>query len=352
VARCYIFKPDGIGDFFLATGFIRLMAREFGEEKLVISVLPPLEDLVRGQFPAASVITLPLRKKRVFLNVFVANCLRCFQPWMRLLFLRVEIAVSLRNMRDYLQNVLFHSVRARRRFVAVNGLLGNGKAVRRLTEKVFVNLFGDDVTVYPEQGECPIPLELESHRRLASRILEREVSAGEVWPLLHSCGEPPVRGEYSLCAPYSSGNDKDVPDDRWMGVFHTLAGEGRLGPLVLTGSPDQGERLMRFAEALSGVHPHPVSVITASGLQGFVDLIAGAAMVYTVDTAAAHASTALDRRTLVLFSGLHCGMFAPWTRSNRQCWLLAGIPDSGPAWHESLSDREILEACRRIQDTF
>ena len=141
MARCYIFKPDGIGDFFLATGFIRLMALEFGEKEIAISVLPALEDLVRGQFPSATVIPLPLRKKRILLNVFVANCLRCFVPWLRLLSLRAEVAVSLRNMRDYFQNVLFHSVRARRRFVAVNGLLGNGRAVRRMTEKAFVTLF-------------------------------------------------------------------------------------------------------------------------------------------------------------------------------------------------------------------
>lgn len=352
MARCFIFKPDGIGDFFLSTGFIRLMAAEFGEEELVISVLPPLEDVIRGQFPSASVIVLPLRKKRIVLNVFVANTLRCFLPWIGLLFLRVEVAVSLRNMRDYLQNVLFHSVRARRRFVAANGLLGNGKAVRRVTEKAFVSLFRDDVTAYPESGECTIPLELESHRRLASRILNREVSAGEVRPVLRAVGESPIAGEYSLCAPYSSGNDKDIPDGRWISLFLLLEKEGRMGPLVLTGSADQAARLGRFADALSKVFPHPVTVATAPGLQGFVDVIAGASMIYTVDTAAAHAATALDCRTLVLFSGLHLGMFAPWTRSDRQCWLLAGRPDSGPAWHESLSDTQILEACRRIRDTF
>ena len=43
-------------------------------------------------------------------------------------------------------------------------------------------------------------------------------------------------------------------------------------------------------------------------------------MVMTVDTAAAHFAAGLDRLCVILFSGLHQGMFAPWQRSTRQRW--------------------------------
>ena len=349
--RCYIFKPDGIGDFFLATGFIGLMAREFGEESLLIAVLPALEPVVRGQFPMAGVVVLPLRRRRRVLNLFVANCLRCLRPWLGLLTTRAEVSVSLRHMRDYLQNVLFHSVPSHRRFVATNGLLGNGKAVRRWTEKAFVTLFGDHVVGYPS-GSPGLPLELEAHRRLASAVLGREVSPGEVTPLLRPVNAPALSGPYAVCAPYSSGNDKDVPDNRWITLFGILAGEHLLPTqLVLTGSEDQQARLNCFREKLGtalATTGTEVTVRIEPTLQGFVDLLAGADAVFTVDTAAAHAATALDRPTLVLFSGLHLGMFAPWTRSARQRWLLAGRPDSGPNWHESLPDSDILEAARSL----
>ena len=350
VRRCYLFKPDGIGDFFLATGFIRLMAREFGEESLLIAVLPVMEPVVRAQFPQAEVVVLPLRRRRVVLNLFAANCLRCFLPWLRLLTTRAEVSVSLRHMRDYLQNVLFHSVPSRRRYVASNGLLGNGKAVRRLTERAFVTIFGDRVVDYPVQG-TGLPLELEAHRKLAEAVLGRDVTRDEVTPVLKAVSSPVATGSYAVCAPYSSGNDKDVPDARWITLFLSLATVWRLSRIVLTGSVDQAERLESFRNALmTGLDPlgTDVEIRIEPTLQGFIDLLAGAEAVFTVDTAAAHAATALDRPALILFSGLHLGMFAPWRRSSRQCWLLPARPDSGPAWHESLPDESILEAARGI----
>lgn len=351
VRRCHIFKPDGIGDFFLATGFIRLMAREFGEESLLISVLPALEPVVKGQFPKAGIVVLPMRRRRRVINLFVANCLRCFRPWLGLLASSSEVSVSLRHMRDYLQNVLFHSVPSRRRYVASNGLLGNGKAVRRWTEKAFVTLFGDHVVEYPSVAPG-LPLELEAHRRLASAVLGREVSSDEIAPFLRPVNAPMLSGLYAVCAPYSSGNNKDVPDTRWITLFGALAGENLLPSLlVLTGSEDQLTRLNSFREELGtalAATGTAVTVRVEPTLQGFVDLLAGADAVFTVDTAAAHASTALDRPTLVLFSGLHLGMFGPWTRSARQCWLLAGRADPGHAWHESLADTDILESARSL----
>ena len=350
VRRCYLFKPDGIGDFFLATGFIRLMAREFGEESLLIAVLPVMEPVVRAQFPKAGVVVLPLRRRRVVLNLFAANCLRCFLPWLGLLATRAEVSVSLRHMRDYLQNVLFHSVLSRRRYVASNGLLGNGKAVRRITERAFVTIFGDHVVDYPVQSSG-LPLELEAHRKLAEAVLGRGVTPEEVTPVLRAVSRPVVADSYAVCAPYSSGNDKDVPNARWITLFLSLAREGRLPLIFLTGSGDQSERLETFRKALMlAVAPlgTDVEIRIEPTLQGFVDLLAGADAVFTVDTAAAHAATALDRPALILFSGLHLGMFAPWRRSLRQCWLLPVHPDSGPTWHESLSDESILEAARGI----
>ena len=42
---CFLFKPDGIGDFFLSSGVVRLLGREFGEENLTIAVLPVMESV-------------------------------------------------------------------------------------------------------------------------------------------------------------------------------------------------------------------------------------------------------------------------------------------------------------------
>lgn len=345
--RCFLFKPDGIGDFFLATGVVRLLGHEFGDENLTLAVLPIMEAVVKGQFPKARVVLLPLRTRRVILNKFVANCLRCFVPWLTLLKLRVDVSISLRNMRDYLQTVLFFSVRARCRLLCSNPLLESKRPVRRLTEGAFSLLFAPSFIEYPKSVDG-IPAELEAHRQLISRALGREVCIREIWPELKAVEAPPLAIPYWVCAPFSSGLEKDYPLSRWVELFLMMKGLKRLPLLVLTGSADQKNRLEGFQRLLASASADiSTKVFIPTDLQKFIDLLAGALCVTTVDTAAAHAATALDCRTLVLYSGKHQGMFAPWVRTSKQRWLLPKpSPDSQP-WY---STHETGEVARILQD--
>ena len=348
--RCFLFKPDGIGDFFLASGVVRLMAREFGEENLTLAVLPIMEPVVRGQFPKAEVVILPIRKQRVILNVFVANCLRCFPAWIKLLGTRVDTAISLRHMRDYLQSFLFHSVRATSRFLASNLLLGNGRRVRRWTEQAVVTLFSTEVTEYPE-GRAGIPSEIEANRLLVSAALRRNVDVRQIWPELKAVDPPPIESPYFVCAPFSSDIWKNFPEHRWIELFELLDTQGRLPNLVLTGSLDQRQSLEAFAGKIRKLLPATRATITTlipKDLQRFIDLLAGADCVFTVDTAAAHGATALDCRTLILFSGLHQGMFAPWVRSKRQKWVLLKKSLGDQQWHEAHLTSEIMADLEEI----
>jgi ADP-heptose:LPS heptosyltransferase len=348
---CFLFKPDGIGDFFLATGVIRLLGREFGEQNLKIAVLPVMEPVVRGQFPRAEVISLPLKTKRIVLNLFAANCLRCFFPWLTLLRTRVDISISLRYMRDYLQNFLFYSVRSPNRMTCSNVLLGNGRPVRRWTEQAFSFIFRSRIIPYPK-SVSGIPNELEAHRLLASAALGRNVAVREIWPELKAVAKAPLDTPYWVCAPFSSSVEKDFPLDRFASLFAGLSVSGKLSFLVLTGSRDQLDRLRKFNELLDAAGMEPGSrtrIIIPENLQNFIDLLAGAECVVTVDTAAAHAATALDCRTLVLFSGKHPGMFAPWVRSSRQHWLLPKSLSAHELWHDGHSDNEIEQILHSLQ---
>lgn len=343
--RCFLFKPDGIGDFFLSTGVVRLLGGEFGEENLTIAVLPIMESVVRGQFPKAAIVKLPLRTRRVILNKFVANCMNCFFPWLTLLKTRVDVSISLRNMRDYLQTVLFFSVRGRQRFLCSNPLLESKRPVRRWTEKAFELIFHPRMIDYPKRIEG-VPNELEAHRLLVSKALGRDVAIGEIWPELKPVGLPPLDTPFWVCAPFSSGLEKDYPVDRWVELFLSVHRTGRLPLLVLTGSKDQGQRLIDFKKLLLAASSElnsKVKIIIPENLQNFIDLLAGAECVLTVDTAAAHAATALDCRTLVLFSGKHQGMFAPWVRSPKQVWLLPKANRNHLPWHSSYETVELIK---------
>jgi ADP-heptose:LPS heptosyltransferase len=73
--RVFILKPDAIGDFILASGCIRLIARKSGEENLVLAVRSDVASLAKSQFPKALVLPLTLREKRRILNVTTVNIL-------------------------------------------------------------------------------------------------------------------------------------------------------------------------------------------------------------------------------------------------------------------------------------
>ena len=335
---------------------MRLMSREFGEENLTIAVLPLLESVVRGQFPKAEIMILPIRKQRIILNVFVANCLRCFPSWLKLLGTRADTAISLRHMRDYLQSFLFYSVRATRRIMTSNLLLGNGRRIRRWTENAMTAIFSTEIADYPE-ARPGIPSELEAHRLLVSAALSRNVDPSEIWPELKAVNPSPIdplESPYFVCAPYSSDIWKNFPEHRWIELFVLLldqGGGGRLRDLVLTGSPDQRASLEAFGIMIRKTLPEArikTTVLIPDDLQCFIDLLARADCVFTVDTAAAHAATALDCRTLIMFSGLHQGMFAPWIRSNRQHWVLPRESPSNLQWHEAHPASEIMECLENI----
>ncbi|MFZ0435534.1 MAG: glycosyltransferase family 9 protein [Chthoniobacterales bacterium] len=359
MARCFLFKPDGIGDFFLSSGVIRLLAREFGEENLTIATLPVMESVVRGQFPRATFIPLPIRKRRIILNVFVANCIRCFSTWLTLLRSPHEVSISLRHMRDYLMNVLFYSLPSPLRLVCDNQLLGNRRPVRRWTEWAFTAVFRPVVLAYPP-GEPSVgggvPRELEANRRLVSRALGRDVAIAEIWPELRRVGESTLGesqdGSYWLCAPFANGGGKDYPGERWAELFRMLAGRENIPVLVLTGSREQRGRLEEFSRLISESWPEAaprISIEHPSDLQKFIDLIAGADLVLTVDTAAAHAATAMDRPTVILYSGQQYGVFGPWVRSGRQRWIQPKAEDFGrPDWHRNLSPGQIAPVVSEV----
>ena len=240
--------------------------------------------------------------------------------------------------------------------MASNLLLGNGRRIRRWTEHSMTAIFSTQIVDYPESKPV-MPSELEAHRVLVSAVLSRSVDPREIWPELKAVNPSPIdslESPYFVCAPYSSDIWKNFPEHRWIELFVLLDAqgrEGRLRDLVLTGSPDQRQSLEAFGIMIRKALPETrikITVLIPEDLQGFIDLLAGADCVFTVDTAAAHGATALDCRTLILFSGLHQGMFAPWTRSNRQHWILPKESPSEMQWHEAHPASEIMECLENI----
>jgi ADP-heptose:LPS heptosyltransferase len=344
--RLFILKPDGIGDFVLVTGGLRLLAAEFGEQNLLICVQSVLVPFARSQFPQATVIELPTAAERKTVNLFARNFFYCLPLWFRLRKTPVDGAVCFRSMRNYLETFLFYSARTKRFFACENILLRPEKKVRSSVEAGARRLFRPELVAYPAKVD-EVPLEIEAHRRLVARILERSVEASEVLPILHPTLEK--QEDYWICAPITMAS-KVYPFPLWKEVFCALKPESLTKRILLVGSENQRSRLSEMQELLQSAGLAGARAFVPGDLIELLNLIGGAELILTVDTAAAHFATALDKSCVVLFSGLHRGMFGPWRRSARQRWLLPEAPPGKAKfkWHAGISPLRAAAEVREL----
>lgn len=350
IVRVFVFKPDGIGDFVLATGAIRLLARTFGEDNLTLCVKTILVPLARDQFPRAAVWELPTAAERKVINLFLWNFFATLPLALRLRRSRFEAAICLRSMRNYLETYLFLAASAPRHIACENILLRAGRRVRTTVERWVGRLLRPELVPYPVAAA--LPLEIEANRVVVERLLGRAVRPEEVLPDLRNDAKPanPSPGPYWICAPITNLQSKVFPFARWREVFATLSAQTPIPPIHLVGVPSDVPKLeeLRAGLVADGLR---VEIVLPPDLPAFVRAIDGAGLVLSVDTAAAHFATALDRPTVVVFSGLHLGMFGPWSRSPAQAWVLPDpVPPGGKKrkWHTRLSSVAVADAVRSV----
>lgn len=317
--RVFILKPDAIGDFILATGCIRLMARELSEKNLIIAVRADVAPLAKAQFPKAEVIPLRLREKRRLLNLATVNVINCLPVWLRLMTLRADAAVCLRSMRAYLHTITFYLPRAKRRIACENLLLSTPRMRRPAVENFVRSAFKPTLIPYPPQGR--LPTDVEANRLVVEEVLQRKVSDEEILPTLTPPGKVSTKKHWLLC-PFSSTKSKDYPAQAWAEALKLLDRERAEATLHLAAGPSQSDRLQEFARTLQSADITNIHLAPPVPLPDFLQSIAEARLVLTVDTAAAHMACALDTPAVIVSAGQHPGVYAPYSKSGRQKWLL------------------------------
>ena len=346
--RLFILKPDGIGDFILVTGALQLLASELGEKNLLICVRSVLVPLAKAQFPEARVVELPTAAERKRINLFARNLFYCLPLWFKLRITPVDAAVCFRSMRNYLETFLFYSAKTKRFFGCENILLRSGpKKVRSYVDTAVRKRFHPHLMPYPEEARH-FPLEIEAHRRVVAAILERAVEPEEVIPRLRSTMQSTPGGIW-ICAPITEAS-KVYPLPLWKEVFAELRPELSGKTILLVGSSDQRAALDELESLLRSAGVENAKVHLPEDLVELLNLIAAAELVMTVDTAAAHFAAGLDRPCVILFSGLHQGMFAPWQRSTRQRWLLPQPPEGRTKfkWHAGVHPLRVAATVREL----
>ena len=343
--RVFIIKPDAIGDFILASGCVRLIAREIGEENLVLAVRSDVAPLAKSQFPKALVLPLTLREKRRILNVTTVNILHSLPSWLRMLGLRVDAALCLRSMRAYLHTIWFYTPRAMRRIACENLLLARPRVRRPAVENFVTRFFKPTLLPYPAQGK--LPTDIEANRSVAEEFLGRKITDAEILPSLILPNPIPRSDRWLLC-PFSSSLNKDYPAEKWAAALQILAPERGTSPLHLAAGPNQQEQLAAFAQILRNAGIQNLVVDPPTPLAEFLKSIAAARLVLTVDTAAAHMACALGSPAVIASAGHHPGVYAPYSPNRLQHWIMPPPKLRKGEWRENLTPENLASTIREI----
>jgi heptosyltransferase-1 len=108
---------------------------------------------------------------------------------------------------------------------------------------------------------------------------------------------------HAVLIPGASRPEKLWPEERWIGVGRALASQGAL-PVVLWGSPQEGDMARRIAQECGGVVPPFLSVRGAAGLLGAAKQVVG------LDTGFTHLAAALGRPTVGIYCDYEPGLAA------------------------------------------
>ena len=342
----FILKPDEIGDFVIAAGAIHLLADHHGEENTALAVKSELAALARREFPRANIIGIPWQPRRKGQNQSLANLRSCFPVCRAMRRMEFDQVVCLRPARSHMQTLFFAAPRARERFASENTLLANGSLRRRVTESLMERFAGARLTPYPAP-DGGLTSELLSHRNVVAAALGRAIGMEEILPRLRAF--PYVGGGGWLLCPFSSRWTKDYSVERWNSALRGVLAQCSPQVIRLAAAPDQSSRLADFAGFMRRALPEfSVEILPPLPLDRFPEVVAGADLLLTVDTAAAHLACAIGAPAVIVHSGQHAGVYGPYSRTGRQVWLLGDRQRLGrERWQESVPPEMVSSAILR-----
>ncbi|HVS52979.1 MAG TPA: glycosyltransferase family 9 protein [Opitutaceae bacterium] len=320
-----IVKLDRIGDFVLAVSAIRRAIEQYGEDRCLLVVSPQAEPLAAVEFPAVPRLILPaaVGHRRLLAESREARA--------KLAGVACAEAICFRHQRwDWDELVLLWLGAARchvlddapgRDYFAARNTFRFAGAERMA--------FSDNVSAAESRG-AKLCRELEMHRQLLRAAFGGEVALEDVLPAFTRIARAAARGGVAVL-PFGSAAIRDFPEPLLVAALrHTRAKTA--APIALHGDASQRTRLLALAERLRAAGVAEVACAPPTSVVEFAEAIAGAELVITVETSAAHLAAAFDRPAVVLIGGGNYGQFGPWRRSARQVWVTHEIECFGCGW--------------------
>lgn len=304
--RLTILKLDRLGDAVLSLGAARELLREFGTKETLMVVSTVAEPLFRAELPEVELLVLPPFCERYVPDLLVFLC--CHAA--RLRSISTETLVCLRHQPSDYQHVIVRLI-APAKCHASRWDRGGENVSLSFPRAVLVS--------YPQvsEGTC---LELEAHRRLVESVTGKNTEIEVVTPTILAAQV--VAGRVLLVCPLAGAAIRHYPPHLLAAVIHDFLQRVSL-PVEFCLPPEADIEPWQSAMSAAGVpqakwhRPETLEIL--------LQLVARSCLVLAPDSAPAHIATALDKPGVFLLGGGHFGMFAPWSKSQRQVWLHHGM---------------------------
>ena len=321
--RAIIYKPERLGDLFLAANAIRLLAKHWGEGQIALVVSDACLDLANRLFPDVPKLSLPLALGLDGWDLAQALSLRRkLSRW------SCENLVCLRHHRQPLSSVALGWIRADYRW----GTTGHPwmlPAIRAGEGGLF-----DRAVRYPWPARPGVPAEVQAHADLVTSITGVEADAMSLLPKVEAQSDHRVRPERPtlVVVPWASGKIKDLTSELIVGIVQQIRSGRRCG-IRIVAEPERRSEQARLAKELSVMLPgFDITPLPTANLAELDVAIAQSDAVLTADTFPAHLAIAMNKPVAVLATGALPGVFGPWSRSDSQRWFCHEMECWGCGW--------------------
>ena len=338
IRRIAVLKLDRIGDFILATAFLRPLAEQSRAEVTLI-VRKPNGSIARQQFPGWKIVELPARET-AWRNAF-SQGVRAQLADLE----KADLLVDLRAWRDYSDAVIASWVPAGCRVAVGNAFPPTLASVTFPHEEQIYDHLLPGIPSLPGEAR-----DLANHRALRNAILGENsapafpklaVPPGDIAAmenLLHDrCGI--AHGSpYAVVCPGTSSTVKEYPTAKLAAAL-TDGFAGCDLPLLIAGTPEDARTTQPLLAALAG-KLRAVDATRVFSLPQHLALLARARLVVTMDSCHVHIAGALSVPCVCVLGGGQYGEFGPWGEGPLFRWVSEPMACYGCNW-QCIHDRPL-----------
>jgi hypothetical protein len=301
-----IFKPDGVGDFILATGAIRWIVQH-EQRPVVLLTSSDAFELARAQFPDLLVHSLPgsVRRKSSDSLTYLKEAWRIASRY------GASELICLRHSLNQNDHIVLRWLQPMRSFGTVNSPIAPELPVGAPTFT-----FSDPVQYPPATEDLPAEV-CAHHDVLRECYTHRGVAvAGSMFPFLRVDRRHPTRR--LTIFPSTNLDLRNFPLERLAGVINSLD-KSLYSDIAICGSAYDHEHMQRF-QALLNAEVDAQLIQTKSILE-VIPLIGSSAAVLTMDSAPAHIAICCGTPSVSILAGGQYGHFAPYGDPDNNVWL-------------------------------